>query len=219
MSVYKKLQQARVLFLEKPLTKSGHNKFAGYHYFELGDFMPAIQLICEEVGICGTITFKDIPTLVITDSDKIDDQIIFNCPMATAALKGCHDVQNLGAVITYIRRYLWQIAFEIVESDALDATTGSPDKGKPEVVKPNPSRPTPPTQEEIVLRFRTKLQTMETITDLEKFIKDSQPFISKLSSSGIEAMQEDIYNQRSNIEFNNSKQADQQEINSTERMK
>jgi hypothetical protein len=44
--------------------------------------------------------------------------------MSSAALKGCHDVQNLGAVQTYLRRYLWTNAFEIVEHDALDATTG-----------------------------------------------------------------------------------------------
>jgi hypothetical protein len=45
--------------------------------------------------------------------------------MSSAALKGCHDVQNLGAVISYLRRYLWTNAFEIVEHDVLDATTGS----------------------------------------------------------------------------------------------
>jgi hypothetical protein len=44
--------------------------------------------------------------------------------MSSASLKGCHDVQNLGAVQTYQRRYLWQSALEIVEHDALDATTG-----------------------------------------------------------------------------------------------
>jgi len=40
--------------------------------------------------------------------------------MSTASLKGCHEVQNLGAVQTYIRRYLWVCALEIVESDAIE---------------------------------------------------------------------------------------------------
>ena len=44
--------------------------------------------------------------------------------MSEAALKGCHAVQNLGAVQTYLRRYLWTTALEIVEHDAIDATTG-----------------------------------------------------------------------------------------------
>jgi hypothetical protein len=52
--------------------------------------------------------------------------------MSSAELKGCHAVQNLGAVQTYLRRYLWTTAFELVEHDALDATTGSPEaKPKP----------------------------------------------------------------------------------------
>jgi hypothetical protein len=51
--------------------------------------------------------------------------IHINSPMSSAALKGCHEVQNLGAVQTYLRRYLWVTAMEIVEHDALDATTGS----------------------------------------------------------------------------------------------
>jgi hypothetical protein len=46
-------------------------------------------------------------------------------------------VQNLGAVQTYIRRYLWVTAMEIVEHDALDATTGN-DKPKQESFKSEP---------------------------------------------------------------------------------
>jgi hypothetical protein len=48
--------------------------------------------------------------------------------MAEANLKGTHPIQNLGAVETYQRRYLWMTAMEIVEHDALDATTGSSTK-------------------------------------------------------------------------------------------
>jgi hypothetical protein len=42
--------------------------------------------------------------------------------MAEANLKGCHPIQNLGAVETYTRRYLWVSAMEIVEHDALDSS-------------------------------------------------------------------------------------------------
>jgi hypothetical protein len=42
--------------------------------------------------------------------------------MADANLKGCHPIQNLGAVETYTRRYLWVTAMEIVEHDALDSS-------------------------------------------------------------------------------------------------
>jgi hypothetical protein len=42
-------------------------------------------------------------------------------------------VQNLGAVQTYLRRYLWTNCFELVEHDALDATTGMEVKPKAKV--------------------------------------------------------------------------------------
>ena len=42
--------------------------------------------------------------------------------MSTASpWKGCHEVQNLGAVQTYLKRYLYQNCFEIVEADQLNA--------------------------------------------------------------------------------------------------
>ena len=43
-------------------------------------------------------------------------------------MKGAHAIQNLGAVETYQRRYLYLAAFEIVENDGLDATLGGSDK-------------------------------------------------------------------------------------------
>lgn len=125
MKVHKKLQRARVLLQSENLTKSGKNKFAGYEYFELGDFIPEIQNICDELGLCGVINYtQEIATLVIHDTET-EEQIVFSSPMSTAALKGCHEVQNLGAVQSYLRRYLWMTAFEIVEHDALDSQTGN----------------------------------------------------------------------------------------------
>jgi hypothetical protein len=134
MTVYKKLQEARILLQNTKLNKSGKNKFAGYEYFELGDFLPQIQNICKNVGLCGIVSFDNsMAYLQINDTDD-GTSIMFTSPMSSAALKGCHDVQNLGAVQTYLRRYLWTNAFEIVEHDALDATTGSEPVKKSEAV-------------------------------------------------------------------------------------
>lgn len=143
MSVYKKLQQARLMLQNTKLTKSGKNKFAGYEYFELGDFLPQIQKICADVGLCGLVSFNnEMAYLTMHDTDG-DSFTVFTSPMSSAALKGCHDVQNLGAVQTYLRRYLWTNAFEIVEHDALDATTGSVEPLKKVEVKPAVVKPAP----------------------------------------------------------------------------
>lgn len=122
MSVYSKLQDARVRLQSMPLKKSGHNKFAGYQYFELGDFLPQVQSIFKELGLCGVVSYsQDLSQLTIVDIDD-GSQIVITSPMSEANLKGCHPVQNLGAVETYQRRYLWVTAMEIVEHDALDAS-------------------------------------------------------------------------------------------------
>lgn len=126
MSVYKKLMEARIKLQTTKLEKSGHNKFAGYTYFELGDFLPTVQTIFNDLGLCGVITFREeLATLTIVDVDNPEVKIEIHSPMKEAALKGCHPIQNLGAVETYTRRYLWVTALEIVEHDILDATTGS----------------------------------------------------------------------------------------------
>jgi len=136
-NVYAKLMQARLKLQNTALTKSGHNKFAGYKYFELGDFLPTIQNIFNELGLCGVVSYtQDLATLTITDGT---DNIVITSPMGSAALKGCHEVQNIGAVETYQRRYLWVTAMEIVEHDVLDAVTGT-DSGTP-VKKPESVTP------------------------------------------------------------------------------
>lgn len=124
MSVHKKLMEARFELLNTPLKKTGHNKFAGYYYFELGDFLPQVQVIFRSLGLCGYISYSpDVASLSIIDIED-GTSIVITSPMADANLKGAHPIQNLGAVETYTRRYLWVTAMEIVEHDVLDATTG-----------------------------------------------------------------------------------------------
>lgn len=135
MNVYQKLNAARDMFHKQSLKKSGHNKFAGYQYFELGDFVVPALSIFSTVGLTSVISFGDeIASMTIVNNDDPKEMICINSPMSKAALKGCHEVQNLGAVQTYLRRYLWVAALEIVEHDALDAS--EPVKQEKKVVIP-----------------------------------------------------------------------------------
>jgi len=140
MSVHKKLMQARVKLQSTEMKKSGLNKFAGYSYFELGDFIPHIQTIFNDIGLCGVVSFNtEYATLCITDVDD-GTVIVVTSPMAEANLKGAHPIQNLGAVESYQRRYLWMTALEIVEHDIIDS---APEAEKVEV-KPEPKPETKP---------------------------------------------------------------------------
>lgn len=118
MTIYEKLAEARTRLNVK---KSGRNNFAKYGYFELADFLPEINLLAKELGFVCLVSFDaEKATMTIKDATG-EGEIIFTSPMSTADLKGCHAVQNLGAVQTYLRRYLYQTAFEIVEAEQLDA--------------------------------------------------------------------------------------------------
>lgn len=130
MNIYQKLNDARAEFHTLQLKKTGKNAFAGYQYFELGDFLlPAMEVFGKH-GLCAIVSFeRELATMRIVSVDPKDSgEIVITSPMGSAALKGCHEVQNIGAVETYQRRYLWVAALEIVEHDALDATTGNGDK-------------------------------------------------------------------------------------------
>jgi len=147
MSVHKKLMQARVKLQNMEIKKSGLNKFAGYSYFELADFIPPIQSIFNELGLCGIVTFNtEYAQLCITDVED-GTVVVITSPMAEANLKGAHPIQNLGAVLSYQRRYLWMAALEIVEGDAVDSAppveAPKPVKAEP---KPEPKPIKPPVR-------------------------------------------------------------------------
>lgn len=121
MNVYEKLQDCRLKLSKADLKKSGQNAYTKGSYFELGDFLPKLTEIMAEDKLTSTITFdEEMAVLTLIDCEKPEDTIVFTSPMREATLKGTHPIQNLGAVETYSRRYLYTIAFDIVESDTLD---------------------------------------------------------------------------------------------------
>ena len=135
MSIFEKLNQARLEFQNMGVKKSGKNSYAGYTYYELSDIIPAINKLAEKLKFCCVINFtNDLAKLDFCDLEK-DERITFTSPMSSASLKGCHEVQNLGAVETYIKRYLYQNCFEIVEGDALDSTMNPAEEKKTEDVE------------------------------------------------------------------------------------
>lgn len=123
MNIYGKLQQARIKLHAMPLKKSGINKYAGYEYFELGDFLPEIQTIFCDIGLCGVLDFKDagLAQLHVFDTETDTPPVTFSTPVAEAGLKGCTPIQQVGAMNTYLTRYLWVQALCIVENDVVDA--------------------------------------------------------------------------------------------------
>ena len=133
MSIFEKLNQARLEFQNMGVKKSGKNSYAGYTYYELSDIIPAINKLADKLKFCCIINFtNDLAKLDFCDLEK-DERITFTSPMSSASLKGAMEVQNTGAVITYLKRYLYLNCFEIVEDDTLDATLNPNDNSKDNV--------------------------------------------------------------------------------------
>ena len=130
-NIYTKLMEVRVAFHKLELKKSGLNKFAGFKYYELGDFLvPATQLL-QEANLCPMISFNnDLATMTLINGDDPTEQITFTSPMRDLELKGTNAVQNLGGVQTYLTRYLYIQLLNIVEADVFDATSGKDDKSE-----------------------------------------------------------------------------------------
>lgn len=131
-NVYSKLQEARVLLQNKKLAKSGHNKFSNYDYFQLNDFIPALNEIFKELGLTSLFSIYEkvneasgvitqLAELVVVDVNDPTQKITFTSPTADATIKGAIPIQALGGVHTYMKRYLYLNALEIVEPDSVEA--------------------------------------------------------------------------------------------------
>lgn len=175
MSVYKKLTAARVKLHAMELNKSGMNDYSKYKYFELCDFIKSIQNIFSDVGLCGVVSFgADIATLTITDVDD-GKEIVISSPMVTAELKGTNAMQNLGASQTYLRRYLWVVAMEIVENDVIDSNGAAEKKtleAKNTPAKKLDENPTPTVNSDdskkIMDEFKWKIEISQGLEELAK---------------------------------------------------
>lgn len=118
-NVYQKIQSVRVKLQGLNLKKTGKNQTIAY--YELSDFLPQLNELNNEIGLMTQFYIKkDVAILKITDCNDSKGVVKFSSPTAEVDLPRGQVIQGLGAKITYMRRYLLMIAFEIVESDYVD---------------------------------------------------------------------------------------------------
>ena len=118
-SVMKKLQKSRVDWQSKPRKKSGFNKFQNCKYFVLKDILPTVNEIFNKNGLYSQYNLtKDYAELIITDSST-GDYLTYRIPVQKLDNP---TMQNIGAINTYSKRYLYMNALEIEEDeDELDS--------------------------------------------------------------------------------------------------
>ena len=120
------ISSIRVKLQKSNLKKSGKNKFAGFDYFELGDFLPTLNELMEKEGVNDIFTIKD-GEAVLTLIKREERQsysipfVVFDTPLNSKGIKSMQDIQYLGALNTYYKRYLYINAFGITDGEIIDA--------------------------------------------------------------------------------------------------
>lgn len=116
----------RVELQSSKLNKSGKNKFAGFSYYELGDFLPALNILMEKHGVNDQYTIEnDSAILTLIKGEAVQSYKMpftqFHTPVNKNGMPSMQDIQYLGALNTYYKRYLYLNAFGITDGEVIDA--------------------------------------------------------------------------------------------------
>lgn len=125
----------RVNLQNSSLKKSGKNKFAGFEYFELSDFLPRVNELMLEENVNDRFYIKDeYAYLELIKGDEKQEYTMpferFETPVniktdpktkETREVKSMQDIQYLGALNTYYKRYLYLNAFGITDGEVIDS--------------------------------------------------------------------------------------------------
>lgn len=107
------------------LKKTGKNTYVGYEYYELADIQPTIIDLMLKYGVGARYEIaQDQAKLILINLDNPEDKAETVMPFTKSNLKNAQDMQNIGASITYVRRYLLLLAFSISEPEQLDSVQG-----------------------------------------------------------------------------------------------
>lgn len=147
-TLYGKLKQIKVELRKVINTKSGYNTHSKFKYYQLEDFLPQVleafsryniyneysidtdlEIVEERTDFDGdgtphkSVTKRPVEYayLYLKNLDNEDDEMVYRLKTAEASVYGAAAIQNLGAKITYMKRYIYMSLLDIVEPDAVDS--------------------------------------------------------------------------------------------------
>lgn len=130
-TAYQELQEVRSELSKAGLKKTGKNNFQGFEYFELKDFLPTATELFKKHDLTPVFNIELSPEgveyAILDIFYKGSEKITFKAP--TARPNGKNPIQDLGAMITYMKRYVYIMALEIAENDVV-ASQGQNDVEK-----------------------------------------------------------------------------------------
>ena len=143
-----KIQELRARLSGMELMQTGYNPYAKFKYYQLEDFLPTVNKLCNELGMMPNFSIvsyqdhiwdasmkeyievpKQAAELKIYDTTD-GSYMTFQIPTAEVRMGGKerNPIQELGAANTYLKRYLYMNFLELSEGDAVDATIGKENK-------------------------------------------------------------------------------------------
>ena len=126
MNLNETIIKIRVELQNSKIKKSGKNRFAGFEYFELADFLPKLNELMLDYGVNDRYTINnDLAKLELIKGEERQEYtmpfVIFPTPLNKNGTPSMQDIQYLGALNTYYKRYLYLNAFGITDGEVIDS--------------------------------------------------------------------------------------------------
>lgn len=142
MGIFEKLLEIRQA-VAKTISKKGYNKNLDYHFFRLEDLLDPIEKQLAEHDLLSLFNMDDKEAVLSIVNTKNPEEVVeVKMPTARFPLNNdAHTIQEIGATMTYCRRYLYLSMFAISEPEHFDAvhgsTQGAVNKGRNQGGNPN----------------------------------------------------------------------------------
>jgi hypothetical protein len=136
---------------------------------------PAITKTIKE-----NFSYMEFAHLLVIDVET-KEEIEFTKETANCSLSGAQPIQNLGSKTTYMKRYMYMDAFEIVENDKIEEETGKP---APKVEKKTTKSSKPKVEAVATQPVYTEAPTVEAMYEANNMV---EPTIAYSTGSSLAA--------------------------------
>ena len=172
MNLNETIIKIRVELQNSKIKKSGKNRFAGFEYYELADFLPKLNELMLKEKVNDRFTIKDgLAMLELIKGEERQEYTIpfqiFPTPLNKNGSPSMQDIQYLGALNTYYKRYLYLNAFGITDGEVIDSMDSA------NLQKGVTFRTDKKDQEKEILTLMSKMKELviDTNSDFEEIYK------------------------------------------------
>ena len=175
----------RVELQNSKIKKSGKNSHAGFEYYELADFLPKLNelMLKENVNDNYTIENGEAILTLVKEDEKQSYKMpftMFEVPMTKSGSPMMQEIQYLGALNTYYKRYLYLNAFGITDGEVIDSLDNNQIVKKDKMVSEPQLKLLARLNEEQVAKVLEKYN----VTKLEELtMKNASEIIEKIKAS------------------------------------